>query len=140
MFARQRGVEVLLENIPNALSNAEKLNLLFSMTHMDLNICFDTGHAHLTGNLEAELRALKPRIRSLHLHDNNGKEDSHLFPLLPESGGTIDWRAAMGLFHSAPGQFPLLLELKEVPEMAHPLDAVNRVFDQLEGLKTVYEF
>ena len=130
VFARQRGVEVLLENIPNGLSTAEKLNLFFDMTHMDLNVCFDTGHAHMTGNLEAEFRALKPRIRSLHVHDNDGKDDLHLFPF---SNGTIDWRETMGLLNSAPGQYPLLLELKEVPEMEHPLDVAQRTFDQLEG-------
>jgi sugar phosphate isomerase/epimerase len=138
VFARHRGAEVLLENIPNELSNSEKLNLFFNMTHMDLNICFDVGHAHLTGNLEAEYRALKPRIRSTNIHDNNGADDSHLFP--SAEGGTLDWRSAMQLLRSAPGQYPLLLELREVPEMEYPLDAVNRVFDQLEGLKTAHEF
>lgn len=140
VFAKHRGVEVLLENIPNELSNSEKLNLFFDTTHMELNVCFDTGHAHLTGNLEAEFRSLKPRIRSLHVHDNNGKDDLHLFPLLQEIAGSIDWREAMQLLRSAPGQYPLMLELKEVPTMAHPLDAVSRTFDQLEGLRTAYEF
>jgi hypothetical protein len=49
-------------------------------------------------------------------------------------GGTIDWQAAMKLLNSRPGQYPLLLELRELPEMAHPLDEVNRVFEQLEKL------
>ena len=34
-----------------------------------------------------------------------------------------------------PDQYPLLLELKEVPGLQHPLDEVNRVLDQLEGLE-----
>ena len=32
------------------------------------------------------------------------------------------------------GPYPLLLELKEVPEMARPLDVVREVFDRLENL------
>ncbi|MGH9559443.1 MAG: sugar phosphate isomerase/epimerase family protein, partial [Bryobacteraceae bacterium] len=37
VFARQRGVEILLENTPNALSSAERLIMFFDVTHMDLN-------------------------------------------------------------------------------------------------------
>ena len=38
LFARQRGVNVLLENTPNALSSAERLLTFFEITHMDLNV------------------------------------------------------------------------------------------------------
>ena len=38
----------------------------------------------------------------------------------------------MQLFRCCDGQFPLLLELKERPEMAQPLDAVREVFEKLE--------
>ena len=81
---------------------------------------------------------MKPRIRSLHVHDNNGKEDQHLFPASEggaSQGGTIDWTKTMELLRSCPGQYPLLLELREVPEMEHPLDEIARVFDHLESLR-----
>ena len=47
VFARQRGVEILLENIPNGLSSAERLRIFLEMTHLDLNYCFDVGHANM---------------------------------------------------------------------------------------------
>jgi sugar phosphate isomerase/epimerase len=84
--------------------------------------------------VETAYRLLKSRIRSTHVHDNNGKEDSHLFPLLPQSGGTIDWRRTMETLRSNEDQYPLLLELKEVPDMEHPFDAVRQVFERLENL------
>ena len=40
----------------------------------------------------------------------------------------------MALLQSRDGQYPLVLELKEVAEMANPLEQVNRVFDELESL------
>ena len=40
----------------------------------------------------------------------------------------------MELLNSRPGQYPLLLELREVPEMEHPIDEVAKVFDNLEAL------
>jgi sugar phosphate isomerase/epimerase len=42
LFARHRGVEVLLENIPNGLSSAEKLDHFLGITHLNLGYCFDT--------------------------------------------------------------------------------------------------
>ena len=131
LFARQRGVEVLLENTPNALSSAEKLLLFEELTHIGLNYVFDIGHAHLHEGVENAFNLMKDRIRSTHVHDNNGKDDSHLFPLVAE-GGSIDWNSAMQLLRSREAQYPLLLELRERPEDANPLATVREVFDRLE--------
>lgn len=135
LFARQRGVEVLLENIPNELSTAERLMMFLNMTHLSLNVCFDVGHAHMRGSIENEYQVLKSRIRSTHVHDNNGTDDSHLFP----GKGSVDWPRTMDLLRSAAGQYPLVLELREVDEMQHPVDAARATFDYLEGLKSLDE-
>jgi sugar phosphate isomerase/epimerase len=133
VFARQRGVEVLAENIPNALSSAERLKMFNEITHLKLNFCFDVGHANMNGSVESAYGIMKGRIRSTHVHDNNGKEDQHLFPLAPQ-GGTVDWRKTMDLLRSGADQYPLLLELKEVHDMATPIKVVRGVFEQLENL------
>jgi sugar phosphate isomerase/epimerase len=132
LFARARGVEVLLENTPNDLATADRLMTFEELTHVGLNYCFDTGHANMSANgLEHEFNLMKARIRSTHVHDNNGKDDVHLFPFLPE-GGTIDWGKTMELLRSRPGQYPLVLELKERAELTAPLDCVREIFDRLE--------
>jgi len=132
LFANQRGVQILLENIPNALSRAERLMHFLEVTHLDLGFVFDTGHAHMGPGVGPEFEIMKERIRSTHVHDNDGKADSHLFPLIAD-GGTIDWKKSMELLQSRAGKFPLVLELKEVPDMVNPLEHVNRVFDGLES-------
>jgi len=139
LFARQRGVEVLLENTPNALSSAERLLYFLQVTHLELNVCLDLGHANMKEGVETAYKLLGPRIRSTHVHDNNGKEDSHLFPFLSE-GGSIDWNRAMNSLRTTPDQYPLLLELREVPEMEKPLERVCEVFDRLENLKSGNEY
>jgi sugar phosphate isomerase/epimerase len=132
LFARARGVEVLLENTPNAFSTAERLLQFEELTHVGLNYCFDTGHANMSpAGMEHEFNLLKPRIRSTHVHDNNGKDDSHIFPLLGE-GGAIDWKKTMELLRTLPASVPLLLELKERPDLAAPLETVRQIFDRLE--------
>jgi hypothetical protein len=41
----------------------------------------------------------------------------------------------MQALRSQPNQYPLLLELKEVPALGNPVDAARRVFDRLEELR-----
>ena len=133
LFARQRGVQVLLENIPNAFSSAERLVHFLGQTHLDLGFCLDTGHANLNEGVEAAYELMKSRIRSTHVHDNDGTADKHLFPFVAE-GGTIDWQRTMELLGSLPEQYPLLLELKESPDFPRPLEAVKEIFDRLERM------
>lgn len=132
LFARHRGVEILLENIPNGLSSADKLELFLAQTHLDLGYCFDTGHAHLMGGVESEFERMAPRIRSLHVHDNDGVKDAHLFPGVA-AGGTIAWDRVMPMLRAREHQYPLLLELKESPDFPNPYDVLPGVFDKLES-------
>jgi sugar phosphate isomerase/epimerase len=133
LFARQRGVQILLENIPNELSTATRLKEFLDMTHLDLYYVFDSGHANIGAGVQHEFEIMENRIRSLHLHDNDGTADTHLFPFAG-TGGNIDWEKTMHLLRAHPDQYPLLLELKEVAGMTNPLDKVNEVFDRLETI------
>lgn len=126
-FARQRGVEVLLENTPNELSSAERLNDFLAQTHLDLGYCFDIGHAHMRYGIDDQFERMQRRIRSTHLHDNDGQEDQHLFP----GKGSIDWAHAAGLLRSCPEGCPLMLELREAAEMERPVEEAKRAADDL---------
>jgi sugar phosphate isomerase/epimerase len=136
IFARQRGVQILLENIPNGLSSAQRLADFNAQTHLNLDYVFDTGHAHIGAGIEHEFEIMKKRIRSLHVHDNDGESDQHLFP--GAEGGTIDWTRTMELLRSCPGQYPLLLELREVAAFENPLAEITAVFDRLESLEATH--
>jgi len=135
LFAKQRGVEVLLENMSNRLANAERLQHFNQITHLNLNFCFDSGHAHLSEGVENALDMMKRGVRMAHLHDNNGKWDQHLFPLAPE--GSIPWRRLMTRLRALPAECPLTIEVHDRPELPNPLDAIRRTFDALEELKSL---
>jgi sugar phosphate isomerase/epimerase len=136
LFAKARGVEVLLENTPNALSSAERLVYFLGQTHLKLNFCLDVGHANMNEGVPAAFAILKDRIRSTHLHDNNGSEDSHLWPFQSQ-GGSINWSETMALLRSLPQHVPLTLELRDYPEFPLPqsLAVVKQVFEKLETLE-----
>ena len=137
LFAHQRGVEILLENTPNALSSAERLLMFLEATHMDLNFCFDTGHANMHESVDTAFRLMKSRIRSTHVHDNDGKNDIHLFPLVAE-GGTIQWPRTMDFMRTL--DCPLVLELKENPSLPNPFAAVRQSLERLENATVKHDY
>ena len=107
-FAKPLGVSLLLENIPNELSTPDRLLELIRSAHFDdVGICFDVGHAHILGGMAEAFEALKPLVRSTHVHDNNKVDDTHLWP----GEGNIDWKETIALLRSAPNVPPLLLEI-----------------------------
>ena len=65
---------------------------VFSIESLSLRFCFDTGHAHMTGNSEALLRELAPQLSHVHLADNRGIDDDHM----PYRSGTVDWDSVLG--------------------------------------------
>jgi sugar phosphate isomerase/epimerase len=132
LFARQRGVDVLLENTPNAFSSAERLIYFLGTTHLKLDLCFDVGHAHMNEGIATAFNIMKSRIRSTHVHDNDGKSDLHLYPFA--EGGSIDWKSTMELLRSQGDQYPLLLELHDTPEFLHSLPNIKEIFARLESV------
>jgi sugar phosphate isomerase/epimerase len=69
----------------------------------------DTGHAHMTGGLDAAIRAAGPHLKYTHVHDNDGTHDTHLLPY----HGTIDWNACRNGLHAIRYDGVFLLEVFE---------------------------
>ncbi|HVB28384.1 MAG TPA: sugar phosphate isomerase/epimerase family protein [Terriglobia bacterium] len=116
IFAKERGVSILLENIPSELTAPERLLSFIHYTHMGLKICFDTGHAHMTCGVQPAFEILKDHIASTHLHDNRHEKDEHLMPF----EGEIDWEQTIRDFRGMDGRFPLLFELRNYgPEITN---------------------
>jgi len=132
LFAKQRGVDVLLENTPNAFSSAERLIYFLETTHLKLNLCLDVGHANMNEGIATAYAIMKNRIRSTHIHDNDGQKDLHLFPF--DQAGTVDWPGTMQLLRSQPNQYPLLLELHDMPHFLHSFSSIREIFDKLESV------
>jgi sugar phosphate isomerase/epimerase len=107
-FAGPLGVKILLENLTNAVATPEHLVEIVTVGHLStVGFCLDIGHAHLaegtpetkdapakTGvDLAFEAFANAPnseaRLIELHIHDNHGQRDEHLWP----GDGTIDFPA-----------------------------------------------
>jgi len=92
--AKQYGVTVCLENMPMryfSIATPEKILEFVKEINDDFfKICLDTGHVSVFPDLSVgnEIRKLGDYIRVLHIHDNMGNKDAHLYP----TKGIIDWR------------------------------------------------
>jgi len=82
-FAREHGVRIALEN--GRFSVIREILARYGPDYVGL--CYDSGHGNVSGDGLDEAEALRDRLISIHLHDNDGTGDQHnlLFT------GTVDW-------------------------------------------------
>ena len=121
-FAHPLGVRILLENLQNDITTSEHLLEIVRVGHFDrVGVCLDLGHAHLAApennaGINEAFELLKPRIAQLHIHDNHGQKDDHLWP----GAGSIDWQNVAKHIATLPASIPGILEiayeLEETPE------------------------
>src|SRR5579863_8895844 len=79
-FARPLGVRVLVENLLSDATTPEHLLTILDMGHLqNVSVCLDLGHAHINPGTAEAIAALGSRIASLHVHDNRGTKDEHLW-------------------------------------------------------------
>lgn len=129
-FARPLCVRILVENLLNEPTTPEHLMLILELGHLNqAGLCLDLGHAHMMEGVEHALATMGPRIASVHVHDNHGLKDEHLWP----GEGTIDWPATMNGLKALKNPPALVLELdSKFGEPHHGLDErIRQAFDRL---------
>jgi sugar phosphate isomerase/epimerase len=109
-FARPLGVRVLVENLLSEPTTPEHLIMILDLGHLDsIGVCLDLGHAHITVGVREAITAFGDRIASLHVHDNQGMKDEHLWP----GDGTIDWNALREALRGLKSEPAGVLEISE---------------------------
>ena len=145
-FAHPLGVRILIENLQNDITSPEHILEILNVGHFDrVGVCLDIGHAHLSGpssdshpnaGIDEAFELLKPRIAELHLHDNHGSKDDHLWP----GSGNIDWNNIAKHVATLPADTPGILEiahdLEETPDSVptkgtQAFDLFKRATEQL---------
>jgi sugar phosphate isomerase/epimerase len=108
--ARNGGLLVCVENMPPGVSPGSQMEDLHALLRLlgrrELALALDTGHAHLSADLTAETLAAGGLLATTHVHDNNGRSDSHD----PPGRGTIDWPAWSRALDHVGYSGPIMLE------------------------------
>lgn len=107
-FAEELNIVLAVENmLPEAAVGsdpAELSNFLAAYFSPFLRLCFDTGHAHIAGNVYLWLESVAPSVGTYHIADNDKSRDLHL----PPGYGTIPWDLLAPILQQV--EFPLIVE------------------------------
>ncbi len=129
-FARPLGVRLLVENLLSEPTTPEHLMTILEMGHLqNVGVCLDVGHAHINQSVSEAITTFGDRIASVHVHDNHGIRDEHLWP----GDGTIDWPAAAKALNELAKPPAAVLEISYRLEQAAEIipDRVARSFEKL---------
>jgi sugar phosphate isomerase/epimerase len=109
-FARPLGVRLLVENLISEPTTPSHLITILDMGHLDrVGVCLDLGHAHLTVGIAEAIATLGRHIASVHVHDNHGIKDEHLWP----GDGSIDWPLTVEALKTLPTAPATVLEISQ---------------------------
>lgn len=93
-LARRYGTGIAIENgLTGFFHSAEELlELLNRLDNPAFGLCWDTGHANITGQDQPKaILRMGSHLKAVHLNDNDGLSDQHLAPGL----GTVNFEAIM---------------------------------------------
>ncbi len=129
-------MRICVENMPPGVFPGSRMadlaKLVAEIDRREVGLALDTGHAHISNSPHAETLAAGHNLFTTHVHDNNGRADSHL----PPGSGTIDWEAWIEALDEIEYRGPIVLEcIRHLRERPESLDGalVKRVDDWKGG-------
>ncbi len=133
--ARGLGLILGLENMPPGVHPGSRMadlfDLICELDRPELALTLDTGHAHITATAESETIAAGRHLGTTHVHDNDGRQDSHLPPGL----GSIAWDAWCEALDAIHYRGPIMLEcIRQIRRNPQCLDSTLRTrLEQITG-------
>ena len=118
--AQGTGVTLCVENMPPGVFPGSRMLELFQLVEEldrpEVALTLDTGHAQISAETASETLVAGSRLRTTHVHDNDGRQDVHLPPGL----GSIDWGGWVAALDAIDYRGPIVLEcikhLRDKPE------------------------
>jgi sugar phosphate isomerase/epimerase len=122
--ARGTNVTVCVENMPPGVHPGSRMAdlsaLIAELNRPELALALDTGHAQITSSPAGETLAGGALIATTHVHDNDGKHDTHDPPGL----GMVDWDTWVDALDTIGYRGPIMLEciryLRQNPASLNP--------------------
>jgi len=130
-IAEQVGVKLGLENMlprhPGS-EGADLRQMVEQINSPSLGVCFDSGHAHVAGDMRAQFEELKDLIITFHIQDNDGTRDMHLQP----GYGTTNWQDFSEVLESMNFTSPIVIEARPWGGVSHAW-MLKEVYALLKG-------
>ena len=125
--AKETGLRVAVENVFD--EDPEALQMLIEkIDSPDFGFCFDTGHFNLFSKVTMEqwFESLGRHLVEVHLHDNDGKADSHW----ALGRGTIDFENLFHLLNARSPSAVFTVEAHDVNDVETSLDRVKQLMEK----------
>lgn len=114
------GLTICVENMPPGVHPGSRMHdlslLVAELARPRIAVALDTGHAHMVSRPDVQTHKAGPRLGTTHVHDNDGKQDTHLPPGL----GSVNWDAWRSALDAIGYRGPIMLEciraLRKEPE------------------------
>jgi sugar phosphate isomerase/epimerase len=114
------GVTICVENMPPGVFPGSRMldlkEIVDAIDRPEVALALDTGHARISNSAPVETLEAGSRLRTTHVHDNDGRQDTHL----PPGSGSIDWGEWVEALDAIDYRGPILLEcirhLRDHPE------------------------
>lgn len=104
------GIVVAVENMPPGVHpgsrTADLAEVVHELSRTELGLTLDVAHAHIAADAASETLAAGRLLATTHVHDNDGRHDSHH----PPGRGTIDWPAWFAALDAIRYEGPIVLE------------------------------
>jgi sugar phosphate isomerase/epimerase len=110
--AAEKQITLAVE-FPASLPAEAIVELLESLDGPSVGVCLDVGHANLAGDAVEAIEILSGYIATIHLHDNNGRTDSHRAPF----AGSVDWPATLMALWKTGFSGPAVVEILPDPDV-----------------------
>lgn len=127
--AKEYEIVIGLENTPKGRNHQlvkqkeEHLSIIEKVNSSNLKIVLDTGHANVYGlPLEDYLKSVSKYLCEIHLHNNDGKKDTHQ----PLPRGAIDILNLLDLVKELELSAPIILEMDSVEDFKESFDFLMR--------------
>ncbi len=121
-----RGTRVVLcvENMPPGVYPGSRMadltSIVAEIDRPEIALALDTGHANISATAGAETLAAGRWLRTTHVHDNDGRQDTHL----PPGSGTVDWddwaEALRQIDYEGPVMLECIRHLRKFPDQITP--------------------
>lgn len=132
------GLRLVLENmLPHLFFGHARdvLWMLGALERIDVGICLDTGHAHLSGDLRTVAHKLSGHLCMVHASDNRSRRDDHL----PPGEGDVAWQRLIGQLARLHFEGTFMLEIAGDSDMRAILEGARRARIFLRNLTREYD-
>jgi sugar phosphate isomerase/epimerase len=124
-FAGNKGITLTLENIVDEKPDSI-IDVIDQVNSPYLKVCLDFGHLNLISSQKTELEwieAMGPRLVYTHIHNNNGRYDSHS----SIENGLLDYNKI----------FAKLIQQKTIPGFAVEVDTMEGVKESMNAINRI---